>query len=105
MRFMSGDENDSMDMWISTYEYRRSDNQVSNSLSAILDRWPFYKQASGMKYIEYDYDQMFPAKKYNLMNKWASLKEKLTQLYKDNIKDKYYGELFRSLDPSLDESK
>ncbi|XP_067626413.1 uncharacterized protein [Eurosta solidaginis] len=51
MRFMSGDENDSMDMWISTHEFRCSDNKVATGLSDVLNRWPFYKQASrGEKY-------------------------------------------------------
>lgn len=51
MRFMSGDESESMEMWTSTYEYRFNDNKASKDLSTILDRWRFYKQASGMKYV------------------------------------------------------
>ncbi|XP_067623454.1 uncharacterized protein [Eurosta solidaginis] len=96
MRFMSGDENDSMDMWISTHEFRCSDNKAATGLSDVLNRLPFYKQASGVKYTEYD--------KFNLMNKWERMKEKLNKIYKDNIKDKYYAELFLSLEPSTDES-
>lgn len=51
MNFMSGDEGEAMDLWISTYDFRKSEIQDCSLLKEIVDGWPFFKQASAAIYV------------------------------------------------------
>ncbi|XP_036331763.1 uncharacterized protein LOC118743286 [Rhagoletis pomonella] len=97
MYFMSGDESDAINLWSETYKYRVNHIRDLKDLTSILEEWPFYKQATGPKFLDFDFQKMYPDENFHLINNWTDMRNQLGQLYKDLLRDKQYVDLFGSV--------
>ncbi|XP_055856017.1 uncharacterized protein LOC129919193 [Episyrphus balteatus] len=97
MKIMQNYEDEALEYWKKTYAYRRSEILKLKNISEIFEEYPFFKQAGGEKFIDFDFETLYPSHQFDLINIWSEIEKSLNTFYGKHIKDKQYKLLYEKL--------
>ncbi|XP_070073909.1 uncharacterized protein [Drosophila takahashii] len=102
LKFYVGTEDDSMELWTATHEFRKNFiSNPDNNFAEVISQFPLFKQATGFKFLEHDFNKLHPNRQFGLTTKWEDTVPKLMSYYNIYLKDNFYKKLFKSLDDSV----